>query len=58
VAEYRRFVASATAKNPTDPFIERDGYRACIDTAEAELRQRGGALAAHGASVSWKLLRV
>jgi metallo-beta-lactamase class B len=36
---YRKFVASATAKNPVDPFIDPEGYRAYIDAAEAELRQ-------------------
>jgi metallo-beta-lactamase class B len=36
---YRKFVASASAKNPVDPFIDPDGYRAFIDAAEAELRQ-------------------
>ena len=36
---YRKFVASTTAKNPVDPFIDREGYRAYIDAAEAELRQ-------------------
>jgi len=36
---YRKSVASATAKNPVDPFIDPDGYRAYIDAAEAELRQ-------------------
>ena len=35
---YRKFIASATAKNPTDPFIDPEGYRAYIDTAEAEFR--------------------
>jgi metallo-beta-lactamase class B len=35
---YRKFVASATAKNPVDPFIDPAGYRAYIDSAEAELR--------------------
>jgi metallo-beta-lactamase class B len=35
---YRKFVASATAKNPTDPFIDPEGYRTYIDTAEAEFR--------------------
>ena len=35
---YRKFVASRTAKNPVDPFIDPEGYRAYIDTAEAELR--------------------
>jgi len=36
---YRKFVASKTAKNPADPFIDPEGYRAYIDSAEAELRQ-------------------
>jgi metallo-beta-lactamase class B len=36
---YRKFVASASAKNPVDPFVDPDGYRAFIDAAEAELRQ-------------------
>jgi len=36
---YRKFVASTTAKNPVDPFIDPEGYRAFIDEAEAELRQ-------------------
>jgi metallo-beta-lactamase class B len=35
---YRKFVASTTAKNPADPFIDPDGYRAYIDTAEKDLR--------------------
>jgi metallo-beta-lactamase class B len=35
---YRKFVASKTAKNPADPFIDPEGYRAFIDSAEAELR--------------------
>jgi metallo-beta-lactamase class B len=35
---YRKFVASTTAKNPTDPFIDPDGYRAYIDTAERDFR--------------------
>ena len=35
---YRKFAASATAKNPVDPFIDPDGYRAYIDTAEKEFR--------------------
>jgi hypothetical protein len=34
-----KFVASTTAKNPVDPFIDPEGYRAFIDAAEAELRQ-------------------
>ena len=36
---YRKFVASQTAKNPVDPFIDPEGYRAYIDAAEAEFRQ-------------------
>ena len=36
---YRKFVASRTAKNPTDAFIDPAGYRAYIDAAEKELRQ-------------------
>lgn len=35
---YRKFVASTTAKNPVDAFIDPEGYRAYIDAAEAELR--------------------
>ncbi|HXU30574.1 MAG TPA: subclass B3 metallo-beta-lactamase [Thermoanaerobaculia bacterium] len=35
---YRKFVASATAKDPVEPFIDPDGYQAYIDSAEAELR--------------------
>ncbi len=35
---YRKFVASGAAKNPTDPFIDPDGYRAYIDTAERDFR--------------------
>lgn len=35
---YRKFVASATAKDPVEPFIDPEGYRAYIDSAEAELR--------------------
>ena len=36
---YRKFVASAVAKNPVDAFIDPEGYRAFIDAAEAEFRQ-------------------
>ena len=36
---YRKFVASATAKNPVDRFIDPAGYRAYIDAAETEFRQ-------------------
>jgi metallo-beta-lactamase class B len=35
---YRKFVASAAAKNGVDPFIDPVGYHAYIDAAEAELR--------------------
>jgi len=35
---YRKFVASRTAKNLTDPFIDPDGYRAYIDAAEKDFR--------------------
>jgi metallo-beta-lactamase class B len=35
---YRKFVASTTAKNPTDSFIDPDGYRAYIDAAERDFR--------------------
>jgi metallo-beta-lactamase class B len=35
---YRKFVARDTAKNPVDPFIDPEGYRAYIDDAEAEFR--------------------
>jgi len=36
---YRKFVASQTAKNPVDAFIDPAGYRAFLDTEEAELRK-------------------
>jgi metallo-beta-lactamase class B len=36
---YRKFVASATAKNPVDPFIDPEGYRAYIDAAEDEFHR-------------------
>jgi len=35
---YRKFVASASAKDPVEPFIDPAGYHAYIDAAEAELR--------------------
>jgi metallo-beta-lactamase class B len=35
---YRKFAASATAKNPVDSFIDPDGYRRYLDAAEADLR--------------------
>jgi metallo-beta-lactamase class B len=36
---YRKFVASKTAKNPVDAFIDPNGYQAFLDDAEAELRE-------------------
>ena len=36
---YRKFVASQTAKNPADAFVDPEGYRAYIDTAEVEFRR-------------------
>jgi metallo-beta-lactamase class B len=36
---YRKFVASATAKNAVDPFIDPEGYRAYIDAAEAQFHR-------------------
>ncbi|HEU4563956.1 MAG TPA: subclass B3 metallo-beta-lactamase [Gemmatimonadaceae bacterium] len=36
---YRKFVARDTAKDPVRPFMDPEGYRAYIDTAEARLRR-------------------
>jgi metallo-beta-lactamase class B len=36
---YRKFVASTTAQDPVEPFIDPEGYRAFIDAAEDELRR-------------------
>jgi metallo-beta-lactamase class B len=36
---YRKFVARDTAKNPADPFIDPQGYRAYIDSGEARFRR-------------------
>jgi len=36
---YKKFVASRTAKDPVDPFIDPDGYHAYLDSAESKLRQ-------------------
>ena len=36
---YRKFVASASAQNPAEPFVDPEGYRAFIDAAEEELRE-------------------
>jgi metallo-beta-lactamase class B len=35
---YRKFVASAAAKDAVEPFIDPEGYQAYIDAGEAELR--------------------
>ena len=35
---YRKFAARATATNPADPFIDPEGYRAFLDSAEEEFR--------------------
>ncbi|MEO5509563.1 MAG: subclass B3 metallo-beta-lactamase [Longimicrobiales bacterium] len=36
---YRKFIARDTAKSPADPFIDPDGYRAYIDSAEAQFHR-------------------
>ena len=36
---YRKFVARDSAKNPVDPFIDPEGYRAYIDSGEARFRR-------------------
>jgi metallo-beta-lactamase class B len=36
---YRKFSERATAKNPVDPFIDRDGYLRYIDSGEARFRK-------------------
>jgi metallo-beta-lactamase class B len=36
---YRKFVARDTAQNAADPFIDPAGYRAYIDSAEAQFRR-------------------
>jgi len=36
---YRKFLARDTTKTPVDAFIDPDGYRAYIDSAEAQLRR-------------------
>ena len=35
---YRKFAARATAKDPADPFIDPEGYRVFVDSAEEEFR--------------------
>jgi metallo-beta-lactamase class B len=35
---YRKFVASARARDPVEPFIDPEGYRAFVDAAETEFR--------------------
>jgi hypothetical protein len=39
MGRYRKCVASLTAKNSVDPFIDPEGYRAFIDAEEEDLRQ-------------------
>jgi len=36
---YRKFTARATARHPSDPFIDPAGYRAYIDSGEARFRR-------------------
>jgi len=36
---YRKYVARDTAKDPAAPFIDPEGYRAYVDTAEARFRR-------------------
>ena len=36
---YRKFLERAKAKNPADPFIDRDGYLRYIDSAEEKFRE-------------------
>jgi metallo-beta-lactamase class B len=36
---YRKFVASGTAKDPVQPFIDTAGYRAYLDSAEARFHR-------------------
>ena len=36
---YRKFVARDTARSPVDPFIDREGYRAYVDSGEARFRR-------------------
>jgi len=36
---YRKFAARDTAKNPVEPFIDPQGYRAYIDSGEARFRR-------------------
>jgi len=36
---YRKFVARGSAKNPVDPFIDPEGYRALVDKAEGDFRK-------------------
>jgi metallo-beta-lactamase class B len=36
---YRKFLARDTAKSPVDAFIDPDGYRAYVDSAQAQFRR-------------------
>jgi metallo-beta-lactamase class B len=62
---YRKFLERATAKDPVDPFIDRDGYYRYIDIAEASFHKRlaeqhrrsarwGSTLAGVATSVGWQ----
>jgi metallo-beta-lactamase class B len=37
---YRKYQASLTATRPADVFIDRDGYKAYVDSAEARMRRK------------------
>jgi hypothetical protein len=37
---YRKYQASLSSPRPADAFIDRDGYKAYIDTAEARVRRK------------------
>ena len=36
---YRKFLAMASTRNPADAFVDREGYRAYVDTGEARFRR-------------------
>ena len=40
---YRKYQASRTAPHPADAFIDREGYKAYVDSAEARVRRRAAA---------------
>ena len=62
---YRKFLQRANAKNPVEPFIDRDGYLRYIDSGEAAFRERlaeqqrrtsrwGSPLAGAATSLGWQ----